>query len=406
MKNLKSKALLSDIKHVNAEFANILSTQKNIINKLISIKNLSILIPTNEKIKEIKNLKLKEKEKELVKFLVDKKDTWRTAISLSGMKLDITNEDKNVVLFNNNNKAVRITTNSTNNPISYWKLATNDVPYVTMIKVGKFENKDSKFTDKDTFCKDEEAIQLCKQIHDTNGFYNVSASLYNSLSEAEKQIADYFMVIPYADFFFLYDSTFMHPDMELFKEEYISGPLNLYNSIFDKVYMDSNSFDKLYNHLLENPEQIGEFYREIGEREGIYSLDGEDFKVCPAEIADKLYSMELFAYCMKKIGQRYETAEEDKMNYYLNMVDLNCCTNIKSTEQSVFDEGMYEDISELSKVHEENFKEFGLLFLRPKTKLVTGGVEFKKKNRMIKKLKKKIKLNPELKKKLIQQLSI
>ena len=413
-------AFLHSLPTNNPELAPLLLyiNRQGVFEKFKNLKGeVTFLIPSKQMMDQLDKL---YKSKQFVKLdslvlslLVNNKITnandWRSGIqTMSGITFVPSKVDKKSVQLGNVTAQLSSTFSG---PVSFWQLEGETIPEGKFIKKtkthmpiqGSFENKENNMV------KFEKMMNICKsKLKESQGFKTLVCELFYTLDDDQKEIALCFINgNPYAEFFLLIDSPFIKIDPDVFAE-------NTCNASYDDIlrtkgkYLcskgDKEEFEKLKeaiedtNFMENNYEQ---FYRSVAENAGKFTIDDKEYEICHPALAEYLYTIEMFCFCMKKLGEKYETAE-NKQEILEQMIDVNLLTNTKSTENVIF-EPSENPICKFEEF-EHRFKSFGLCLC--KNIEISGGGQSKKiklKNRKVQKIKRKIsKLTEAQKKKLLK----
>ncbi len=369
--------------------------------------NATFFLPSNDMIKQLNTLFNEKKylalDSAMLSLLIN--DTYEPKKILqteAKTYLDITSANKNEISFKNGEKANFL---KKLDGYSFWQLQGSNIPTSSFLKKnnlpqintfkGNFENKT---VDEKTQMK---FFEICKKkILKNNNFKEIVCDLFYTLEDEDKQIALCFIHgNPYAEFFLLIDSPFITIDIEKIVNFTCEST---YENILQTKgnYLLSNGDTEEYNRLkeyledtnfIENNYEL--FYKNIAENHGSFITEDHTYNICHPKISEYLYTIEMFCFCMKKLGSMYEESD-NKLEVLEKMIDLNMLTNIKSVENVIFEESenpivRYEDFK-------QKFETFGLcLFCNHEKK---GESEYKLKNRKKYKYKQKLKKYPKKKK--------
>lgn len=346
----------------------------------------NFLVPSSAILSELKNLSDEKKYKEVNRNLLnmqfkDNKTAFGETINYK--------VSKNKLQFSSGETASLV---NNNDGFYLWQLQNDKLPHTTKSNnttIGKFENKEVNKEEQDKLIN-----IIYKKLKNNEGFKQVVCELFFTLDDEQKEIA--LCLIhgnPYAELFLLFDSPFITININKFMEYTCTSSYEDILKICGDYLCSNSDSDKLKTlktHLKESnfmENHYEDFYRIIAENNGKYILNDEVYNICHSAIAEHLYTIEMFCFCMKKLGEEYESTE-DKNSVLKKMLDINLLTNVKSVQNVIFEDSenpivKFEDFK-------SNFKKFGLM-------LCTGGdaekiemntVKNKLKNRKTQKYKK------------------
>lgn len=390
--------------------------------------NLSqtVLLPSPAMFNELDNLFKAKKMTELAKKISSLISTVRVTnikqfiepIIDEKYSYEVQSTSKDKVNFKNGTSGTKISDESS---ISLWKLNGDHLPQITrQTKRGAFEQPEE-------IEKPNEYVELIfETLRKPNGVKQVICDLYWSIkNEDERAAADCIICgNPWAEFFVLYDSPIFKIDEENFVSKSVENVEEAYKELcmkrgdFVVNCFDESVLNKIKTAVSDESfiDQLSaNFYKSI-EENGIYELDGKEYKICHPALSKYWFKIELFYAFIKPIGEKLDEAIKTKNTQEFEkllreVILFNDNTNsltVESTIKKYEDENSPYDFYNRFK---DQFSKCGLCLFKivsePNTE-VTGGREkkTKMKSRKLSKIKDKYnKLSSDEKKKIMSYLT-